>query len=62
MAKCEVVYETLAGWMCDVSKCKSFEELPLNAQNYVKRIEIYLGVKVKWIGVGAGRDAMIECF
>ncbi|KAJ3194171.1 hypothetical protein HK101_003335 [Irineochytrium annulatum] len=55
-----VEYETLPGWMSSLSKCRTYEELPENARRYVERIETLLGVKVEWIGVGAGRDAMIH--
>lgn len=54
-----VEYETLAGWTEDISKCKRFEDLPLNCQRYVRRIEELLGQEVKYIGVGQGRDDII---
>jgi adenylosuccinate synthase len=56
----EKVYETLPGWKEDISKARSFDELPANAQSYVKRIEAAAGVPVKWIGVGPERDATIR--
>jgi adenylosuccinate synthase len=56
----EKVYETVPGWEEDISKARSFEELPANAQSYVKRIEAAAGVPVKWIGVGPERDATIR--
>ncbi|KAK9703323.1 Adenylosuccinate synthase [Basidiobolus ranarum] len=60
LGKVEVQYETLPGWQSDISKCRKFEELPVNAQKYVQYIENFLGTKVEWIGVGASRDAMIH--
>ena len=39
---------------------RSWEELPANAKAYVKRIEELCSVPIKWIGVGPGRDAIIE--
>ncbi|KAI8843138.1 Adenylosuccinate synthetase [Chytridium lagenaria] len=60
LSQSTVEYETLPGWKSDISKCKTFESLPLNAQKYVTRIEELLGVPVEWIGVGAGRDDMIH--
>jgi adenylosuccinate synthase len=56
----ECVYETIPGWSEDISKAKSFEELPVNAQKYVKMIEEAAGVPVKWIGVGPARDETIR--
>jgi adenylosuccinate synthase len=58
--KIDTVYETIPGWMEDISKTKSFEELPVNAQSYVKRIEEAAGVPVKWIGIGPEREATIR--
>jgi len=58
--KVECVYESFPGWSEDISKAKSFEELPVNAQKYVKMIEEAAGVPVKWIGVGPARDETIR--
>ncbi|EGF84495.1 hypothetical protein BATDEDRAFT_32828 [Batrachochytrium dendrobatidis JAM81] len=60
LANVEVKYETLPGWKIDISKCRKFEELPVNAQKYVSRVEQLVGVPVEWIGVGVARDAMIH--
>jgi adenylosuccinate synthase len=56
----EILYETVPGWTEDISAARSFEELPYNAQAYVKRVEEAAGVPVKWIGVGPERDATIR--
>ncbi|MCD8082205.1 MAG: adenylosuccinate synthase [Clostridiales bacterium] len=53
------VYREFEGNFGDISGCASFEELPENAQAYIRFIEEYIGVPVKFIGVGAGRDEMI---
>ena len=60
LAACEVVYETFPGWSEDISACRSFDELPENARTFVLRIEELLQTKVRWIGVGADRNAMID--
>lgn len=59
MAACEVVYEEFDAWDEDISECKSFEDLPVNCQKYIERIEEVVGVPVKYIGVGPSRDATI---
>jgi len=56
----ECIYQTVPGWKEDISKAKSFEELPVNAQSYVKIIEDAVGVPVKWIWVGPESDATIR--
>ena len=58
---CEPVYEEFEGNFGDISKCKTREELPINAKIYLKRIEEITGVPIKFIGTGARREAMIIC-
>ncbi len=53
------VYEEFDGNFGDISNCKTFDDLPGNAKIYLKRIEEYTGVPVKFIGTGAGRNDMI---
>jgi len=59
LSQVEVVYEDHPGWLSDISKCKSFSDLPTNAITYVQRIEELVGVPVEWIGVGPDRNDMI---
>jgi len=54
------VYEELPGWWEDISGCRTFAELPANAQSYVLRLEELIGARVSAIGVGPQRDAIIE--
>ena len=53
------VYKEFAGGWVDISGCKTFEELPENAQKYISFIEEYIGTPAKFIGTGAEREAMI---
>lgn len=53
------IYEEFEGNFGDISKCKTFEELPVNAQKYIKRVEELTNTKVKFIGTGADRDKII---
>lgn len=55
----EVGYEELPGWQCDISSARSWDDLPPNAQKYIRRIEELVGVPCTWIGVGPGREAMV---
>ena len=59
LSKCTPIYEEFPGNFGDISKCKTFEELPINAQNYINRIEELTNTKVKFIGTGAGREDII---
>jgi adenylosuccinate synthase len=54
------IYEELDGWWEDISGCRAFEELPQSAQRYVRRVEELIGARVSVIGVGPGRDEVIE--
>ncbi|EWT04096.1 adenylosuccinate synthetase [Intrasporangium chromatireducens Q5-1] len=54
------IYEYLDGWWEDITRCRSFDELPANAQAYVLRVEELIGARVSAIGVGPGRDEIIE--
>ena len=54
------IYENFPGWTEDISKCRSFEELPKNAQDYIIAIEKLSGCRISAIGVGPARDAIIE--
>jgi adenylosuccinate synthase len=56
----EIKFKTVQGWPQDITSARSFEELPVQAQSYVKMIEAAAEVPVKWIGVGAERDAIIR--
>lgn len=53
------VYKEMEGNFGDISGCRTFEELPKQAQEYIRFIEEYIGTPVKFIGVGADREAMI---
>jgi adenylosuccinate synthase len=54
------IYEELPGWWEDITECRTFEELPEAAQRYVLRVEELIGARVSAIGVGPGRDEIIE--
>lgn len=53
------IYEYLDGWKQDISHCRSYDELPKNAQKYVEYIEKLVGCTVNYISVGAERDQII---
>ena len=55
----EPVYETLDGWEDDISTIKNFEDLPKNAQTYIKAIEDFIEVPITFISVGPERTENI---
>ena len=54
------IYETLPGWQDDITACRSFTDLPANAQRYVDRVEELVGARISVIGVGPGREAVVQ--
>ena len=55
----EPVYETFDGWTDDISTVKSFEDLPNNAQSYIKAIQTFVDVPITFISVGPERTENI---
>ena len=53
------IYEYFPGWWEDLSDCRTFDELPVNAQNYVRVIEGMSGARVSVVGVGPERDQIV---
>lgn len=58
-AKAVPVYEELPGWKCDITGCRTFEELPKAARAYVCYIEKLAGCKVSFVAVGPDREQTI---
>ena len=54
------VIEYMPGWQCDVSNCRTFDELPKAAQDYILYIEKNIGCRISNISVGAARDEIIR--
>jgi adenylosuccinate synthase len=59
IAEVTPIYETLPGWKQDISKCRRYEELPQEAQTYVKRLEQLVGAPIKMVSVGPERTATL---
>ena len=53
------IYEQLPGWFEDITGCRTFDELPRAAKDYVRRVEELSQARVSAIGVGPGRDQTI---
>jgi adenylosuccinate synthase len=59
LTRIEVEYIEMPGWKTSIKNSNSFEELPENAQKYVKKIEELLGCPINFVGTGIGRHEMI---
>jgi len=55
------VYESLPGWKCDISACRSYDELPGAARSYIERLrELCLNVPALMVSVGPDRNQTME--
>ena len=53
------VVKFLPGWHCDITGCRTWESLPQAAKDYVEYLEKAVGCKIKYVSVGAARDAYL---
>jgi len=53
------VYETMSGWDEDISSIKHYDDLPIQVQNYLKRIQELCEVPISMVSVGPGREQTI---
>ena len=55
----EPIYETLPGWMSPTNNCRTWDDLPANAQRYLKRIEELAGAPIWFVSVGPEREQIV---
>lgn len=60
LVRAKPIYKNMKGWKSDISGCRKFEDLPKNAQEYVLYIEKEMNCPIKYISVGAEREAYIQ--
>jgi adenylosuccinate synthase len=60
LAEVRPVYETFTGWMTDLSSCRDAHELPSAAMTYLKALETAVGVAIRFVGTGPGRDQYVQ--
>jgi adenylosuccinate synthase len=59
LSKVTPIYETLKGWKKDLSNISSYSELPAEAKEFVEAIELFTGVEISIISIGADRKQTI---
>ena len=59
LEKAQMNLEEFSGWTEDLSRIRHYDDLPDNAKKYVTWIEDVVGIPVKYIGVGPGREDLI---
>lgn len=55
----EPVYKSFTGWQQNISEIKEFGALPAEMKNYINYLNKFLGVPVKYISNGPGRDQLV---
>lgn len=60
LAGCEPIYEEYPGFDEDISKCRSFDELPQVCKDYIARLEELCECKVAMVGIGPDRSQILE--
>jgi adenylosuccinate synthase len=53
--KVKPVYETLPGWKSDIDTCAEVDDFPVEARDYLRFIEDFVGVPISFVGVGPDR-------
>ena len=57
---CRPVYETLPGWKDDITGARTWDDLPVQARNYVDFLAKQVGVPVSLVSVGPDRTQTIR--
>ena len=60
LSKAVPVYMVFSGWKEDISEIRSFSKLPKECKVYINFIEKFLKVKIKFVSVGAERNANVK--
>jgi adenylosuccinate synthase len=60
LARCKPVYEEMPGWQAPTTEIRRFNQLPLEARQYINRLEELISCPVSLICVGPGREQAIE--
>ena len=55
----EPVYTTIKGWMRDTSHCRSLDDLPQRANDYIKRLEDHVECDFDLVSVGPEPESTI---
>jgi adenylosuccinate synthase len=53
---CRPVYEEMPGWLSDISGAKALSDLPIQARNYIKRLEELIDCPIILVSLGARRE------
>jgi len=61
LEKVKPIYETVKGWECDISECKTIKDLPSEAIKYINKIqELCYNIPILIVSIGPDRNQTIE--
>lgn len=60
--ECKPVFEKVKGWHSDITACRKKEDLPKEALDYIRLLEKLCGCKIRYVSVGAERDAYVKMY
>jgi adenylosuccinate synthase len=61
LEKAVPIYETVKGWKCDISECKTMKDLPSEASRYISRLqELCYNIPILIVSIGPDRNQTIE--
>jgi adenylosuccinate synthase len=60
LEKCQPIYEELPGWQSPISHMREYQQLPVEARQYINRLEELISCPADFISVGAEREQTIE--
>lgn len=46
---------------CSMSKCKRWEDIPMRAREYVRKVQSYIDIPIEYIGVGEDNIRIVRC-
>ena len=53
------LYKKFKGWKSTINKIRKFDDLPSEYKEYIKFIEDYVGIDIKYVSTGASREEII---
>ncbi len=59
LERCQPIYEELSGWQAPTTDIREYEQLPLEARQYIARLEELTSCPVNLISVGSAREQTI---
>jgi adenylosuccinate synthase len=58
-ARCQPIYATMPGWQCSTADCRTLDDLPKQALDYLKFLAELMEVPIAIVSLGASRDQTI---